>query len=172
MTANSGSTDRMDATTYLTDRVEDQLAYYQKAANKAKRAYAWMQSSIIVLGLIVPVIVNIPASWGTGESAIDLTGEIRIAVTVFSLTLAILTGLLSFRKYDDQWLSYRMTEESIKHEKFLFLTRAGHYGNEPAFPTFVEKFESIVSAEHGKFRSLIEESRRPTRTDEMISDGT
>ena len=162
----------MDAGTYLEKRVEDQLNYYEKAANRARRTYMWMQSSIIVLGLLVPVIVNIPSSWGSGESAVNLTAEIRIAVTVFSLTVAILTGILNFRKYGDLWLSYRLTEESIKHEKFMFLTRAGPYKSEPAFPPFVEKFESIVSAEHGKFRTLIEEARRPARAEENVTEGT
>ena len=172
MNANSGTTGRMDAGTYLEKRVEDQLSYYKKAANRAKRTYMWMQSSIIVLGLLVPVIVNIPSSWGSGEGAVNLTVEIRIAVTVFSLTLAILTGILNFRKYGDLWLSYRLTEESIKHEKFMFLTRAGPYESEPAFPPFVEKFESIVSAEHGKFRTLIEQARRPARAEENVTEGT
>lgn len=172
MNANSDTTERMDAGTYFEKRVEDQLNYYEKAAKRAKRTYMWMQSSIIVLGLLVPVIVNIPSSWGSGDSAVDLTGEIRIAVTVFSLTLAILTGIMNFRKYGDLWLSYRLTEESIKHEKFMFLTRAGPYESEPAFPPFVEKFESIVSAEHGKFRALIEEARRPARAEENVTEGT
>ena len=172
MDPNSGTTERMDAGTYVEMRVEDQLNFYEKAANRAKRTFMWMQTSIIVLGVLVPVIVNIPSSWGSGESAVDLTTAIKIAVTVFSLTVAILTGILNFRKYGDLWLSYRLTEESIKHEKFMFLTRAGPYTSEPAFPSFVEKFESIVSAEHGKFRTLFEEARRPARAEETVTEGT
>lgn len=161
MNANAGSIGRMDAETYLQERVKDQLGYYEKAANKAKRTYMWMQSAIIVLGLLVPVIVNLPASWGAGAGAADLTAAIRAAVTVMSLTLAILSGLLNFRKYGDLWLSYRLTEESIKHEKFLFLTCAGKYSGDTPFPIFVETFESLISTEHSEFRTLIEEARRP-----------
>jgi len=79
-----------------------------------------------------------------------------------SLSLAGLNGLLNFRKYGDLWLSYRMTEEFLKHEKYLFLTFSGKYSDEKlAFPAFVESIEGIVSTEHSKFRSLIEEARRP-----------
>ncbi len=153
------ATNQMDPASYLKERVEDQLSYYEKAANKAKRAYTRIQITIIVLGLLVPVVVNIPSEWGNG---INLDIPIRIAVTIMSLALAILNGILNFRKYGDLWLSYRMTEELLKHEKFLYLTRAGKYSEaETAYSEFAQSIESILSAEHNKFRSLIEDEKRP-----------
>ncbi len=150
--------EHMDAATYLEQRVDDQLTYYEKAANTTKQTYTRMQTSIIVLGLLVPVIINIPSSWG----GVDITLPIRITVTVMSLALAMLNGLLNFKKYGDLWLSYRMTEELLKHEKFLFLTGSARYGKaDSSFPEFVQTVESIISAEHNKFRSLIEDAKRP-----------
>lgn len=150
----------MDIEKYMTERVEDQLKYYEKAANKAKNIHIRMQTTIIILGLLVPVVVNLPTDWG-----IQMNGQayIRGAVTIMSLLLAVLTGISNFRKYGDLWLTYRMTEELIKHEKFLFLTSSGQYiKNENAQHDFVQTIESIISSEHNKFRSIIEESRRPT----------
>ena len=88
MDANSVTTERMDAGTYVEMRVEDQLNYYEKAANRAKRTFMWMQTSVIVLGLLVPVIVNIPASWGSGlgrwdQFVVQATG---VGATFVSLT--------------------------------------------------------------------------------------
>ncbi len=150
---------KMDPANYLEERVEDQLRYYEKSANKAKRVYTRIQIAIIVLGLLVPVVVNIPTDWNNG---VELDLAIRIAVTIMSLALAILNGVSNFRKYGDLWLSYRMTEELLKHEKFLFLARAGKYSEaETAYSEFAQTIESILSAEHNKFRSLVEDAKRP-----------
>lgn len=139
------------------------MAYYANAANQAKRKYTWMQSWVIVLGLLVPVVINIPASWG-GDLNIDL--PIKIAVTVMSLTLAILNGLLNFRKYGELWLSYRMTEELLKNEKYFFLTATGKYSDrEAAFANFVATVEAIISSEHDKFRGLTEQVKQAATRD-------
>lgn len=143
----------MDPGQYILERVDDQLTYYEKAANKAKSKHVTFQTSILVLALLVPVIANLKMD----------TGVLNYSVTITSLLLAMLTGIANFRKFGDLWLSYRTTEESIKREKFLFLTSSGKYaGNDAAFSEFVGTMESILSAEHNKFRSLIEDAQRPT----------
>lgn len=155
----------MDIEKYLTDRVDDQLGYYGNAANKAKRKHVSMQTAIIILGLLVPVVTNLPLNWGPLG---DVQGHIKIAVTVLSLTLAIITGLANFRKPGDLWLTYRMTEELIKHEKYLFLTNSGpYYNNEKAAHNFVETIESIISAEHNKFRTIVDTTKRSTADQEQ-----
>jgi hypothetical protein len=158
---NNTTAQELDSNAYLTERVNDQLQYYEKAANRAKRAYKWMQSAVIVLSLIVPVAVNLPEEWGTG---VDISLEIKIAVTLMSLTVAILNGLLNFGKQGDMWLSYRMTEELLKREKFMYLAAAGKYEDkQTAFTEFVTTVESIISAEHNKFRTLLEDAKRPSK---------
>ena len=156
----SSSKPEITCAAYLKDRVDDQLAYYGAAANAAKLKFKWMQSSIIVLALLVPVVVNFPFEWQATE-AVGIPFGFRIVVTVLSLTLAILTGLLNFHKYGELWLSFRMTEELIKHEKFLFLTRAGRYAGKDSFDEFVLTIESLISSEHNKFHTLIQEASRP-----------
>ncbi|MCP4410034.1 MAG: DUF4231 domain-containing protein [Gammaproteobacteria bacterium] len=158
---NNTTVPELDPNAYLTERVNDQLKYYEKAATRAKREYTWMQSAVIVLGLIVPVAVNLPVKWGT---EVDISLEIKIAVTLMSLTVAILNGLLNFGKQGDKWLSYRMTEELLKREKFMYLSAAGKYvDKQTAFAEFVTTVESIISAEHNKFRTLLEDAKRPTK---------
>jgi hypothetical protein len=159
----------MDIEKYMTDRVEDQLKYYENAANKAKSTHTSMQTAIIILGLLVPVVTNLPSEWGPLG---NVQAQIKIAVTVLSLTLAILTGLANFRKPGDLWLTFRVTEELIKHEKYLFLTQSGpYYNNEKAPNDFVETIESIISAEHNKFRSIVDSTKRPTTGQKPVNSG-
>jgi hypothetical protein len=120
-----------------------------------------MQSAVIVLGLSVPVAVNLPTEWGAN---MDISLEMKILVTLMSLTVAILNGLLNFSKHGNMWLSYRMTEELLKREKFMYLSAAGKYSHKPtAFTEFVTTVESIISAEHNKFRTLLEDAKRPSK---------
>lgn len=142
----------MNAEQYIQERVQDQLGYYQKAANRMKQLHLWTQSWIILLGILVPVLANL----NLGDSKTSV-------ITVVSLLLAALTGISNFRKYGDLWLAYRTTEELLKKELFLFQTGAGPYSEQDsAFPNFVQNIESTISVEHERFRSLIESSRRPT----------
>ncbi len=159
----------IDSSTYLSDRVEDQLKYYQTAANQAKSRFIRMQYAIITISLIVPVVVNLPSTMG----GFDLSAAIKVTATVLSLSLAILNGWLNFGKFGDLWLSFRMTEEVLKQEKFLFLARSGRYQDEEtAFAKFVEAVESIISSEHNKFQSLIDEARRPKKAPEKTGEGS
>jgi hypothetical protein len=151
----------MDIVKYMDERVEDQLTYYKKAANSAKKKHIFVQTTIIILGLLVPVVINLPNNWGATET---FQAFVKGVVTVLSLSLAILTGISNFRKYGDLWLTYRMTEELIKQEKFLFLTKSGKYlENEFAGNEFVQNIEAIISSEHNKFRTIVEESKRPIK---------
>lgn len=150
----------IDEDDYLALRVDDQLAHYEKAANRAKRSFVWLQSAIIILAVLVPVGVNLPTEWG-GR---DFSREFRLTVTALSVLLAVLSGLQSFRKYGELWLSFRATEEFLKQEKFLFLTKSGKYApSDSPFNDFVVSVESIVSAEHAKFVHVIEQASRPTK---------
>lgn len=149
----------MNQDDYLKDRVDDQIGWYGKAANRTKKAHVRIQTTVIVLALLVPVLANLPDP----ISLLRVSVQTQILVTVASLLVAILNGLANFRKHGDLWLSYRMTEEMLKHEKYLFITSSGKYaGLDNPLSLFVENVESIISVEHEKFRSLIESATRPT----------
>ena len=158
----NASTNQMTEEVYLKDRVDDQLKYYETAANKTKTIFNWMQLLIIVFGLLVPVAINFPVDLVSSEPTGALDAGVQLSATIMSLIVAILTGILNFKKYGDLWLSYRMTEELLKHEKFTYLTRSGKYASGNAFDKFVQTIESLISHEHNKFHSLIQDSKRPT----------
>ena len=121
-----------------------------------------MQTVIIVLGVLVPVVINLPDTIG----GTDLELTFRLTATLMSLTLAIVSGVLNLHKFGDLWLEYRLTEESLKKEKFLYLTGSGKYTDPgSAFPRFVENVEGILSAEHTKFRSIVEDASRDSASE-------
>lgn len=142
----------IDVEAYLSGRLEDQIVYYGKAAGRAKQMHVRLQSAIIVLSVMVPVAVSHPQDW---------SGWLRIPVLAASLLLPAMTGLTSFRKYGETWISYRTTAELLKTEKYLYLTGSGRYRDNPnAFHDLVEAVEALLIAEHTKFRASFTEVRQ------------
>lgn len=157
---------RMESEEYIESRVKDQLGYYERAANRNKNIHLRTQTGIILLAVLVPVIANLQAAYFGGENTKTIT------ITILSLALAFLTGLVNFRKYGDLWLAFRTTEELLKKELFLFRTQSGPYRNDgDAFHNFVQIIESTISVEHERFRSLIESSQRPTTGPDRPGEG-
>lgn len=150
----------MDAEEYIETRVKDQLGYYRRAANRAKRWHIITQTMIVFLGLLVPVLAILPGIQ-LGENGQDYK---TVVITLVSLVLAITTGIANFLKFGDHWLAYRTTEELLKRELYLFTTGSGPYrDNEIAYSDFVENVESLISTENERFRAIVESAKRLTK---------
>jgi hypothetical protein len=142
----------IDAEGYVAGRLDEQIAYYEAAANRAKRMHLRLQTGVLVLSVLVPVVVNRPP---------EGSGWLHYVILGFALLLPAMTGLAAARKYSEVWLSYRMAAELLKNEKYLFLTGSGRYRGHPnAFQELVETVESLLSAEHNKFRAFFAEARQ------------
>ncbi len=71
-----------------------------------------------------------------------------IAVGILGAAVAILASLLSLNQLQENWIAYRTTCESLKHEKFFFLTNAEPYDKDNAFGLFVQRVERLISKEN------------------------
>ena len=73
--------------------------------------------------------------------------------------IVVLEGLQQLQQYQQNWTTYRSTCERLKHEKFLFLARAGPYAAAPdPEPLLAERVEGLVSQEHAAWVSHREEA--------------
>ena len=77
----------------------------------------------------------------------------------FSATCAgamlLCESFISISKHHDNWIDYRRTAESLKHEKYMFLTGTGVYKNEKDdFSLLVERCETIISSENINWANL------------------
>jgi Protein of unknown function (DUF4231) len=72
--------------------------------------------------------------------------------------IVVLEGLQQLQQYQQNWTTYRPTCERLKHEKFLFLGRAGPYAavSNPE-SLLAERVEGLVSQEHASWVSHREE---------------
>jgi len=143
---------------YLTERVETQLRWYGDRSASAKRWYLRLQLLSFALAASVPVL-----SLSSG----DVRARILVAVIGALATLA--AGVLALYRFGERWTDYRSTAESIKHEKYRYLTRSAPYDASDAFSRFVNRVESIILHENRAWREKTLERDGDVDTDETAS---
>jgi hypothetical protein len=87
------------------------------------------------------------------------------AVGGLGVLIAVIEGLQQLNQYHANWITYRGTCEDLKHEKHLFLAKAGPFAA-AADPRVLlaERIESTVSQEHAKWASGQEYAERPKKS--------
>lgn len=131
---------------YITERVDQYQAWYDKKSATMKSRYLRMRAFSVVGGGLVPVLINLPENL----TILDVP-VIKTIVTVISLLVVIVVSLESVFHYREQWKNYRSTEQHLGHEKFLFRSRVGFYrglSEQDAFRLFVERVEEAIAGEN------------------------
>lgn len=124
---------------YIAERVNDAIAWYDKSADKQKKLYLRMRATTVIGGALVPVLVNVQIEY------------VNVLTTIISLIVVLLVSLESVYHYREQWTNYRSTEQSLRHEYFLFTSKGGVYASKnraAAYQYFVERVEDLISSEN------------------------
>jgi hypothetical protein len=121
----------------LWERLEEQLAWYDQKSNASQRAYKVTKTAQLVLGSVVPVVA-------LAETSAVLTASIAALVVV-------LEGVQQLNQWQTNWVLYRSTAEALKHERYLFLGKAGPYRGRDRRTVLAERVEGLVSQEHAKW---------------------
>lgn len=123
---------------YLSDRLENQIAWYSKKATNNKFRFHFLQMMILIIGAAIP-IVNI----------IDFAPfETRIISSILGSITVTITGIIQLKKYHENWMMYRSTEEALKKEKHTYQNEVGEYSGltpEERLKRLVENVESMIS---------------------------
>jgi hypothetical protein len=122
---------------YLKSRVDDQIDWYNAKSLSAHRAYKSLQIFQIAGAALVPFLASYAGS----------VASIPIVLGVLGVLLAVAGGLLALFQYQERWIEYRTTCESLKQERYLFLTRTEPYNGENSLQTFVKQVEGLISRE-------------------------
>ncbi|MDH3231447.1 MAG: DUF4231 domain-containing protein [Alphaproteobacteria bacterium] len=126
---------------YLTGRYEDQVGWYDAKAARNQTIYRWMQWSLIGLAAITPILIEF-------KPPLLVAGWVQLA-TLTSAIVAILTAGLKTFKYQENWINYRTTCETLRKEKYYYDAGLGEYaGAEDREAVFVDRVESLISREN------------------------
>jgi hypothetical protein len=132
---------------YLEQRLDDQIRWYDGKSGSAQRWFKSLRAAEIVFAAAIPVL----ASFAEGNALIGpLMG-------VLGALVVVLAGFLSLQQYQERWVEYRATAESLKHEKYLYLTSTDPYAGPDAFPFLVQRVEALISKEHSAWTGYTRE---------------
>ncbi|NLZ94545.1 MAG: DUF4231 domain-containing protein [Bacteroidales bacterium] len=135
----------MNQEEYLANRVDDQIYWYDGKSQKAQKNYKRLKIAEMVCSASIPILV---AFWNS------LT-YIPPIVALLGAVVTVIAGIHGLYNFHENWIEYRSTAETLKHEKFMYLTQSGIYkDNENAFYQFVERVESIISHENTNWAQL------------------
>lgn len=123
---------------YLQQRLDDQIRWYDEKSGANQRAYKIIRLTEIVAAASIPVLVGLIPSY---QWLVTVVGVLGAAI-------AVMAGAQSLGKYHENWIEYRSVCESLRNEKYMYLTRSGVYEAENPFRLLVERTESIISREN------------------------
>ena len=126
---------------YLQQRLEDQISWYSKKSQSNQRWFKVLRLIEIISAAFIPFLAGIGGS---------LLGY-QIIVGALGVIIAICAGLLALNKYQENWVEYRTTAETLKHEKYLFSTKCAPYNKEDAFCILVQRVEGLISKENSQW---------------------
>ena len=122
---------------YLKERYESQINWYDKKSMWNQKLYRYFQWSVIILAAITPVLVFTAPETN------------RWPAVIIAALVAIGTTILKTFKYQENWINYRTTCETLRKEIHFYGAGLGDYrDSEDREALFVERVESLISREN------------------------
>lgn len=141
------SHNQLDEQAYLSQRVEDQLAWFEKKSASNQLRYKQLRMAVIFFSALIPLMVGF-----IEEGRLWL----KVAAGAAGVAIAVAEGWLSLYKYQENWIQYRATAEALKQEIFFYKTGTGEYREEKKpFPVFVERIEAIIAGDIHNWKQYI-----------------
>lgn len=135
----------MESNEYIKKRIDGQIIWYSKKSSRNKRLFYVFRILEIFLALLIPFL----------NSILDSESLWAFKVTsIISLTIAMTSSILSLSKFESNWTEYRLTSESLKSEKFMYLTKSGPYNEKEPYKILVQRIEKIILRENSKWFGL------------------
>lgn len=121
-------------------RLEEQIAWYDNKSGHNQRTFKQLKVVQLASAATIPVLAGTSVTpWVTG-----LLGALIVA----------LEGIQQLNQYQQNWVTYRSTCESLRHEKYLYLANAGPYTDPAqAHALLADRIEGLISQEHARWAS-------------------
>lgn len=125
---------------YISTRVKDQINWYSNKSGWNQKCHKFFKVTELMGAVSIPFLAAYVDPFCTG-----LIGAI----------VAVVAGILSVYKFQENWVKYRTTSETLKHQLYLFETSVEPYNDENKFSKFVHNIEGIISKENSEWQSYV-----------------
>lgn len=144
----------MNEEEYISSRVDAQIGWYDGKSKTAQHWFKWLRGAEVLAAALIPLIAGFAKD----------TFPITLVVALLGATIVVISALISLNQFQENWTEYRTTCESLKHEKFLYLTKAEPYHEEDPFRFFVQRVESLISKENSAWSQYTQASLENIKT--------
>jgi hypothetical protein len=145
---------------YVEQRLSDQISWYDRKSSTNQRWFKWLRFTEIVAAATIPFL-----SGFAGNSF-----PIKIAIGALGVVVAVVASLLGLLQLQERWIEYRATAESLRREKFLFLTQTDPYDKDDAFHLLVQRVEALLSKENTEWtQSMMKQLKKGQEHEVRIS---
>ena len=141
----------MEEEVYLKDRLEDQIDWYSRKSKKSQNWFKVLRVIEIIAAATIPFLAGY---------ASDSEPEIKVLIGLLGVIIAFVAGFISLNKFQEIWIEYRTTSETLKHHKYLFLTKSTPYNTEDAFQRLVQTIEALISKENSNWNNYIKKTEK------------
>lgn len=132
--------------------IDAQSDWYGKRARSNRSMYVWLKIVQLTLAAAVPLIALLPAnstSTGTSNHWANLT------VAAFGALVGLIEAVLQLGQYQQNWVLYRGTRETLKSEKRLYVGGIGPYANEADTDAiYIQRCDAVISGEHARWLAV------------------
>lgn len=133
---------------YINTRVKDQIKWYSDKSGWNQKGYKFFKVVELVGAVSIPFLAAYVDPFCTG-----LIGAI----------VAVVAGILAIYKFQENWVKYRITSETLKHQLFLYETNVEPYNDEDKLTKFVHNIEGVISKENSEWQSYVVKNTEPSK---------
>jgi Protein of unknown function (DUF4231) len=128
-------------------RLDEQIDWYDRKSRASQRRFKTLKTLQMMLAAAIPVLAatHVPV----------------YASAIFGGAIVVLEGILQLNQDQQTWVNYRSTCEALRHEKYLYLAKAGVYAGTHPLPVLAVRIESLISQENAKWVSTALDTRTP-----------
>jgi hypothetical protein len=137
------TTDLLPTSDPIYARLQEQIDWYDRKGSSAQRTFKRIKVAEILAAAVIPFLAGITIPHD------------KLIIAGLGVMITILEGFLHLNQYQQLWGTYRGTCEALKHEKYVYLAKAGPYATAAdAHALLAERVESLVSQEHAQWNSF------------------
>ena len=144
---SGGEMTQVEGTNATKARLDDQIRWYDEKSAYSQRMFKGLKLLTMATAALIPLFAGLNAApWATGG---------------LGALVVLIEGAQQLNQYQANWIAYRATAESLKHEKYLHLAHAGPYADVANADTLLaERVEGLVSQEHAKWVSAQQDATK------------
>lgn len=142
----------------LMERLDRRIAWYDRSAKKNQLLFRSFKAFTLVAAAAIPFSASLSAA-GFSTADAGPGGLTTFVAGLLGAAIVVVEGLQQLFQWQQNWLNYRSTSESLDRERSLFLVGAGSYLDVPNPRVLLaERIEQIMGQEHSKWMALSEQS--------------